>query len=100
MVKQTKSNRHKLPAGPGRPKGIGNKTTTALKDAILQAAESAGADGNGKEGMIGYLKKQANENPTSFNGLLGKVLPLQIANDGDETFKVTMIERVVVKAKE
>lgn len=60
--------------GPGRPKGVPNKTTTVLKEAILQAATEAG----GKDGMIGYLKAQAIANPQSFLPLLGKVLPLDL----------------------
>jgi hypothetical protein len=74
-------------AGKGRPKGAQNKTTALLKDAILQAAEAAGAklvvDENGKPtgkgGMVEYLTKQADENPGPFLSLLGKVLPMQIA---------------------
>lgn len=65
----------------GRQKGTPNKNTSLLKDAILRAAELAG----GKEGLIGYLKKQAlKENSGPFIALLGKVLPLQItgANGG------------------
>lgn len=64
-------------AGPGRPKGMANRTTVLVKDAILKAAEAAGGD----EGMVGYLTKQAKEEPVAFMGLLGKVLPTQIAGD-------------------
>ena len=62
-------------AGKGRPKGAQNKTTSLLKDAIIQAAEKAG----GKGGMVSYLTRQAEENPGPFLSLLGKVLPMQIA---------------------
>jgi hypothetical protein len=58
----------------GRPKGVPNKTTTLLKDAILLAAENAG----GADGMVGYLQEQAAANPSAFMTLLGKVLPLQL----------------------
>lgn len=61
-------------AGKGRKKGQVNKTTALLKDAILQAAELAG----GKDGLVGYLKTQATENPGPFMTLLGKVLPTQV----------------------
>ena len=82
-------------AGKGRPKGSQNKTTTAIKEAILAAAEAAG----GGAGMIGYLTAQAKENPASFLTLLGKVLPLQVGNDDTGAFKVTTIERRIVEAR-
>ncbi len=62
--------------GPGRPKGIPNKTTTALKEAILLAAEQAG-----KGSVVEYLAVQAVVNPQSFLPLLGKVLPLQVTGE-------------------
>ena len=66
--------------GSGRKEGTPNKTTALLKDAILQAAEAAGD----KEGMVGYLKTQATENPGPFMALLGKVLPMQVVGDVEE----------------
>lgn len=65
-------------AGPGRPKGMPNKTTALLKDAILKAAENAG----GPDGMVGYLTTQATVNPGPFLALLGKVLPMQVTGEG------------------
>ena len=62
----------------GRQKGTPNKVTAVLKDAILQAAESAHP-----EGMAAYLQLQANKNPAAFLTLLGKVLPLTHAGDQD-----------------
>ena len=32
-------------------------------------------------GLVGYLEKQALKNPVAFMGLLGKVLPLQVASE-------------------
>jgi hypothetical protein len=69
-------------AGKGRPKGSANKTTTALKEAILKAAEDVGMDGKGKEGLVGYLKRVASQDVKAFSALLGKVLPLQVTGEG------------------
>lgn len=62
----------------GRKKGTPNKTTALLKDAILKAADNAG---NG-DGLVGYLERQAKENPGPFMSLLGKVLPMQVTGEG------------------
>lgn len=62
----------------GRKKGTPNKITALLKDEILQAADQAHADGR-----VGYLKQQAEENPTAFLTLLGKILPMQVDGPGD-----------------
>jgi len=59
------------PKTGGRKKGTPNKISSALKEAILEAAEQAG----GEHGTVGYLVVQAHANPTAFMSLLGKVLP-------------------------
>lgn len=61
--------------GPGRPKGIPNKNTTALKEMILGALD--------KSGGVDYLVRQAQENPGPFLSLVGKVLPMTVAGAGD-----------------
>lgn len=73
--------------GPGRPKGVPNKTTQLLKDAILQAATDAG-EGD----MAAYLARQARDNPGPFMALLGKVLPMQVtgADGKDLVINVTV----------
>jgi len=70
-------------AGKGRKKGVPNKSTQLLKDAILKAAENAG-NKHGKDGLVSYLEQQAEENPGPFLALLGKVLPHQIEGTGDK----------------
>lgn len=80
-------------AGPGRPKGVPNKTTAIIKDAIIQAATNAG-DGD----MVEYLTQQARLNPGPFMALLGKVLPMQVIGDPDNPVEVvTRIELVAPK---
>jgi hypothetical protein len=78
-------------AGKGRTKGVPNKTTALLKDAILKAADGAG----GKDGLIGYLKQQAVKSPGPFLGLLGKVLPMQVSGDPDNP--AALDHRVIIE---
>ncbi|MFG1340382.1 hypothetical protein [Xanthobacter autotrophicus] len=93
MKKQTSGNPN-LKAGPGRPKGKPNRTTTMLKDAILQAAENVGQDGAGKGGTTGYLQRLALEEPKAFATLLGRVLPLQVTGEGGGPVKFTIVSGV------
>lgn len=74
--------------GPGRPKGVPNRVTTALKETILAAADAQPG------GAIGYLTRQAVENPVAFMGLLGRVLPMQVAGDPDNPIRITSIALV------
>lgn len=90
--------RRPQPKGGSR-KGIPNKTTSALKEAILLAAETVGADGNGKDGLCGYLQTLARSEPKSFSSLLGKVLPLQVTGEGGGPVVFERIVREVVDPK-
>lgn len=70
-------------AGRGRKHGELNKTTKTLKEAILLAAEKVGNDGQGKDGLTGYLEHVASTDVKAFSALLGKVLPMQVTgHDG------------------
>ena len=91
VKKTTKNlgNHGNLPGpGPGRPKGVPNKVNRDLKEAYLMAANLAG----GKEGLIGYLKKQAElENPSAFMTGLSKLLPSMLEGNPDAPL---IVERV------
>ncbi len=78
-------------AGPGRPKGIPNKNTMAIKDMILQALDGAGG--------VEYLIQRAQDPKTAsaFLCLVGKVLPMAITGpDGGAVQTVTRIEIVAM----
>lgn len=75
-------------AGKGRKKGVPNKTTAALKEAILAAAEKFGSDGEGEDGLTGYLFHIAKNDIKAMAGLLGKVLPMQIGGDPDNPIQI------------
>lgn len=71
----------------GRPKGSPNRVPKVLKDMILEALD--------RKGGSDYLARQAEENPSAFLTLLGKVLPLQVQGDKDAPISITVTRRVV-----
>lgn len=83
------ANPNAVPPQRGRPKGVRNKTTVALKEAILKAAKKVGEDGSGLGGLEGYLRHLAAKDSKTFGSLLGKVLPLTIAGTGKDGAIVT-----------
>lgn len=87
MADATKLVKNRKPprAGMGRPKGSRNKTTVAIKEAVLAALDRAGG--------VDYLVAQAATNPTAFLTLVGKVLPLQV----DANHQGEVIAKVVFK---
>lgn len=83
VVKQTAKNKiGEGKPGPGRPKGIPNRTTTALKDMILNALDKSGGEN--------YLVQQAAMNPVAFMSLIGKVLPMQVTGENGGAITVTI----------
>jgi hypothetical protein len=59
-------------AGPGRPKGIPNRQTVALKEAIENAFT--------KLGGTDYLVHVGRNDPRTFCALLSKLLPTRLSN--------------------
>jgi hypothetical protein len=65
------------------------------------AAEAVGEDGEGLDGLVGYLTMAAKQYPKNFMYLLGRVLPYQVAVHGGEnlqgiTQKMTPAEAVQI----
>lgn len=75
-------------AGKGRKAGSTNKATKLLKDQILGALDKAGGEQ--------YLYEQAQENPTAFLTLIGKVLPTTLTSDPNAPV-VVEIKRTIIK---
>ena len=79
--------------GGGSRKGVPNKITASLKEAIQQAATDAHP-----EGMVGYLTQQAQTNPNAFLSLLGRTLPKEITGGEGQPLFPARIEIVGVRA--
>lgn len=64
-----------LRQGGGRTPGVPNKLNHSIKEMVEKALHKAGG--------VEYLTAQAHQNPVAFMGLVGRVLPLQLAgHDG------------------
>lgn len=75
--------------GKGRPKGVPNKNSAAVKDMILSALSMAGGDK--------YFYEQAQANPAAFLTLVGKVIPLQLTGDAANPIRtINTIELVAL----
>lgn len=93
MVKETKKNLKgaaALGAGPGRPKGVPNKSTGLIREMIAQALDDAGG--------VEYLVERARDPRTAsaFLGLIGKVMPVQVTGEGGGPVQIAKIELVAM----
>jgi len=57
----------------GRPKGSPNKTTAAIKEMLLASLDTVGGQA--------YFERQAEENPTAYMTLIGKIMPAEVKKE-------------------
>lgn len=69
-------------AGKGRRKGVPNRTTAVLKDAIMAAFDQVGG--------VEYLAGIAVTEPKAFCALLGRVLPTEVKADVDGSVTINI----------
>jgi hypothetical protein len=82
-VTNPKGNRANLTGmGKGRPKGVPNIINRDIKEMILGALSDVGGRA--------YLAEQAKRNPNAFLGLVGKILPYQIAGHDGGAFVIRL----------
>lgn len=84
-------------AGPGRKKGVPNKTTTIAKEAIALAAEGLG----GTDRLVEWAKEDPLNERLFWGSIYPKLLPLQVTGEGGGPLQtVTRIEIVALQPKE
>ena len=82
-VKETPKKRKNLfdgKPGPGRPKGIPNKMTTAAKDAIAKAADALG----GPDRLVAWAQEDPLNERAFWTSIYPKLLPLQVTGDPNQ----------------
>lgn len=74
----------------GRPKGLPNKNTQAIRDMIAEALDNLGG--------VSYLMECGSDPRTkaAFLSLIGKVMPIQVTGKDDGPVQVTRIELVAM----
>lgn len=77
-------------AGPGRPKGVPNKMTIAVKEAIAEAAEGLG----GTARLIEWAKEDPANERAFWTSIYPKLLPLQVTGDGGGPLVVTWLDKL------
>jgi hypothetical protein len=65
--------------GAGRPKGSLDKGNATIRQLIVDALDGLGG--------VEYLKTTALSHPAAFLSLVGKVMPIEVANPPGESFK-------------
>lgn len=85
-----KRGRNDMPPGPGRPKGVPNKTNGLIREMVVNALAEAGG--------VDYLVARAHDPKTAsaFLSLLGKVLPVQVTGADDGPIQIARIELVAL----
>lgn len=76
--------------GPGRPKGMPNKTTQSAKDAIALAAEKLG----GVDRLVEWAQEDPANEKAFWSSVYPKLLPLQV--NGDMTVSGELAIRNIV----
>lgn len=72
--------------GAGRPKGVPNKLSASIKDAIKQAFDKVGGPA--------YLIKIAETNPAVFCTLIGKLVPTELSTEESGGITVNLVTGV------
>jgi hypothetical protein len=82
--------------GPGRPKGVPDRSRADLSQLIMDAAVQTGfirknkdtglPEGTGEEGCLGYLKWAAVFEPRTYLALMARILPYYVNTDIPENF--------------
>lgn len=64
--------------GPGRPRGVANKTTLIAKEVIAQAADKLG----GAPRLIEWAQSDPKNEQIFWGTIYPKLLPLQVSGEG------------------
>jgi hypothetical protein len=76
-------------AGKGRVKGVPNKSTAAVKQALIEAFDELG----GVPSLVAWAKKQ----PTEFYKLWAKMMPLEVSGPNGGPIQLEAVVGIIEK---
>jgi hypothetical protein len=65
----------------GRPKGATDRISTDLKKSFMEALRSFGSDGNGTDGIEGFIHYAIRNDLKGVLKVVAKIIPLQVKAD-------------------
>jgi hypothetical protein len=92
-----KNKQSELPCRGRKPGSPNNKYTAKMRDLILEAAAGVGCDGEGKDGVLGYLKRCAEEERVAFLNALVKLVPPKLHAQIDASATIEHVEYETVE---
>lgn len=81
-------NGYSLPVG--RPKGVPNKVTQTIREAVELAAQPGACHPNGFAGWLVDRAKGGVEDRKIFAGVVSRVIPLQVEKKSDTTMRIEL----------
>lgn len=76
--------------GPGRPKGVANKTTKLAKEAIAEAFDRLG----GADRLVSWAQEHPDNEKVFFTTLLPKLIPVQTELTGKDGGAIQLEQKV------
>lgn len=77
---------------PGRPPGALNNINSDVRDMILTALNRVGG--------AKYLARQAEENPSAFMSLVGRIMPKEVVQEGSTPIHLHLVAAQLVEAQQ
>jgi hypothetical protein len=89
------------PEGAGRKKGVQNKYTRDVKEALYEAGERYGSDGKGKDGLIGCMMRVIAHKPEAWMTAISKTMVNRHSiSNNDNSIEYETLEEIEKEMRE
>lgn len=96
LKKRKQPHRFKVghPQWGGRKRGVLPSRPTMIREAALEAAILEGWDGQGKDGLVGFMRRLCNADISKFASILQSIMPLQLEQQMNVNVVYETVEQV------